>query len=149
MGNKKREKKLKEKRFCLNCGKELVEKTKATRFCCQECSTDYRKKEYIKDWFKNGKLKIIDGGRPRKTIREYILKEQNNRCAICGMGNTWNGKPLNFVLDHIDGNSSNSSRENLRLICHNCDSQTDTYKSKNKGNGRFYRRQRMLEHKSF
>ena len=41
-----------------------------------------------------------------------------------------------FVLDHIDGNADNNNRENLRLICPNCDSQLDTYKSKNKNSAR-------------
>lgn len=54
-----------------------------------------------------------------------------------------------FILDHIDGNPFNNRRLNLRLICPNCDSQLDTFKSKNKGGGRYYRRQRILEGKSF
>ena len=46
------------------------------------------------------------------------------------------------------GNSSNNMRDNLRLVCPNCDSQLDTYKSKNKGNGRINRRKRYLEEKN-
>jgi len=34
----------------------------------------------------------------------------------------WNGKELHFILDHIDGDASNNHKENLRLICPNCDS---------------------------
>ena len=52
------------------------------------------------------------------------------------MKDEWNGKQLIFVLDHIDGNADNNNRDNLRLICPNCDSQLDTFKSKNKKSAR-------------
>lgn len=48
----------------------------------------------------------------------------------------WNNLELVFILDHIDGNADNNERINLRLVCPNCDSQLDTYKSKNKGSAR-------------
>jgi 5-methylcytosine-specific restriction endonuclease McrA len=71
-----------------------------------------------------------------KNFKDFFLKEQNYECAICNIKNEWFGKELIFVLDHIDGNSSNNNRENLRMICPNCDSQTDTFKSKNKNSAR-------------
>lgn len=75
-----------------------------------------------------------------KAFREDILKEQGGVCAICGMKPVWNGKKLVFIIDHIDGHASNNKRENLRCICPNCDSQLDTYKSKNKCGERSYYR---------
>jgi hypothetical protein len=69
-------------------------------------------------------------------LKQHILKEQNNCCAICGMENVWNEKPIVFVLDHINGDASNNMRNNLRLVCPNCDSQLDTFKSKNKNSAR-------------
>lgn len=62
-----------------------------------------------------------------------ILLEQNGKCAICNTSE-WMGKPLKLHLDHINGNRNNQERINLRYICPNCHSQTDTYcrgKSKN------------------
>ena len=40
-------------------------------------------------------------------------------------------------------------RENLRLVCPNCDSQLPTYKSRNRGSGRHSRRQRYRDGQSY
>jgi len=36
-------------------------------------------------------------------------------------------------MDHIDGNTENNAKENLRLLCCNCHALTPTYKGKNIG----------------
>lgn len=65
--------------------------------------------------------------------RERILYEQNHRCSECNIVQSWNSKPLRFHLDHISGNRKDESRSNLRMLCPNCHSQTDTYGGKNGG----------------
>jgi hypothetical protein len=60
--------------------------------------------------------------------KEGILK---NKCAVCGI-TEWNKRSIVMELDHINGISSDHRLENLRMICPNCHSQTDTYCGKNK-----------------
>ena len=47
-------------------------------------------------------------------------------CTTCGI-NEWQGKPLTLHLDHINGINNDNRIENLRLLCPNCHSQTETY----------------------
>ena|SRR5262252_1444491 len=54
-----------------------------------------------------------------------------NKCYDCGGPPVWNNKPLVMQLDHIDGDRTNHQIENLRLLCPNCHSQTDTWCAKN------------------
>lgn len=48
-------------------------------------------------------------------------------CSLCGLGPEWRGMPLVLQVDHIDGDHLNNLVENLRFICPNCHSQTDTF----------------------
>lgn len=72
--------------------------------------------------FLNNPEKYCKGNYTPKNFKKEFMKEQNNKCAICECEPIWNGKPLVFVLDHIDGDASNNRRDNLRMICPNCDS---------------------------
>lgn len=47
-------------------------------------------------------------------------------CSKCQL-KEWLGEPLTVQLDHIDGNRNNCSLINLRWLCPNCHSQTETY----------------------
>ena len=52
------------------------------------------------------------------------------KCTICGNNGVWMDQPLTLQLDHIDGDSTNNELSNLRLLCPNCHTQTETYGSK-------------------
>ena len=69
------------------------------------------------------------GGLKRRLIKEKILEE---KCYICNINNIWNNKKLVLQLDHINGNNKDNRLENLRMLCPNCHSQTETFGGRNK-----------------
>lgn len=67
----------------------------------------------------------------RKHMKRYLLETKGHKCDICGI-TEWNEKPVPLVCDHINGDTTDSRKENFRLICCNCDAQLPTYKSRNR-----------------
>ncbi len=48
-------------------------------------------------------------------------------CDICGQSRIWNNNKLTLQVDHINGDSTNNNPNNLRFICPNCHTQTETF----------------------
>lgn len=134
-------KKLKTKKlirnYCDFCKKECK-----TKFCTRDCVAKSKYEALKINWL-NGELNV-----PNRRLRRYLTELFGYKCKICGVSE-WNGAKITLEVEHVDGNSENSNVENVCLICPNCHSQTSTYKSKNKGNGRHFRRQRYKEGKSY
>lgn len=67
------------------------------------------------------------------SLRKRIIKENiiEYKCAICGII-SWLDNPLSLNLDHINGDNTDNRIENLRFLCPNCHTQTETYGGKNK-----------------
>ena len=78
---------------------------------------------------------VFDGKSKMRTynIKNRLIAEgiKDAICESCGIGENWNGKDLVLELDHIDGNNTNNSLENLRILCPNCHSQTPTFRGRN------------------
>lgn len=65
----------------------------------------------------------------RKYIRCYKLIDE--KCIECNLSTIWNNKPITLEIDHIDGDSQNNLLSNLRWLCPNCHSQTNTFRGRN------------------
>lgn len=69
----------------------------------------------------------------RRTIKQILMSAPNfvHMCVLCN-NIMWGNKLIPLVLDHIDGDRYNNTRENLRFICPNCDHQLPTFAGKNR-----------------
>lgn len=121
--------------FCLNCKAKLNPKYKSRIYCSNSCQQKYRQEN---------NFKLLEAGEniTSHTCSVYHRKKQD-RCSCCKLSK-WNNKPISLELDHIDGDGTNNTLINTRLLCPNCHSQTDTYKGRNHKNplGKKYRQKR-------
>ncbi len=93
-------------------------------------STDHFKK---KNEISNEEIFIENSPYPRSDLRIRVLRDNLKEyvCVWCGLHDFYNGKKLTLQLDHINGIPDDNRLDNLRWLCPNCHSQTDTYMGKN------------------
>lgn len=66
-----------------------------------------------------------------KTMLAPLVKLRGRSCENCGL-QEWMGHPINLEVHHIDGDRSNNSLENLKILCPNCHSFTNNYRKRSK-----------------
>lgn len=120
--------------ICLYCGEKPVG-GRGVKFCSVECGTKHKSDKAYENYLNNPE-EYNRGNYTPKQFKNRFIQEQDNKCAICSCEPIHNNKHLVFVIDHIDGDASNNKRDNIRMVCPNCDSQLDTFKSKNKNSTR-------------
>jgi 5-methylcytosine-specific restriction endonuclease McrA len=76
---------------------------------------------------------LLVGRRARTHVKWRLIRAGllENRCSECGL-HEWRGKPLSIHIDHINGVRDDHRLENLRMLCPNCHSQTETYGGRNR-----------------
>lgn len=127
-------KRVRKKRFCSYCGNLLNYDNH--KYCSLDCQMALRRKN-IDLMIENGNYHT----KSHRVLREYLIRFRGQRCESCGLME-WLQKPISLEVEHMDGNSENNRLDNVKLLCPNCHSQTPTYKGKNRGNGRYWRKKR-------
>lgn len=81
--------------------------------------------------------RILATSRSRTTIKRRLLEAGilQNVCDACGLSE-WRGLPLAIQIDHRNGIRDDHRVENLRMLCPNCHSQTETFAARNRKNRR-------------
>lgn len=107
--------------MCLNCGKDFQWMPSQTsgKYCCHDCQITHSLKE-----------KIDSGNFSKSNAMTYFKRTKEYKCSECGI-TEYNGKSIRLQIDHIDGNNSDHRQKNLRYLCPNCHTQTETWGVKN------------------
>jgi hypothetical protein len=112
-----------EYRVCLYCSTQLI--TCQKKFCSHKCHRLYHIEFRIKNNYHV----------QQSSARKYYIYIRGHKCEECKL-EIWRGKPIYLSLHHINGDFEDHSPENVKLLCGNCHPLTDTFGSKNWGNGR-------------
>lgn len=115
---------------CIVC-KDTIKSTNL--YCNSSCMAREKYNNYITEWL-DGK----QSGHVGRTfqlsshIKRYLRETRGTACSECGWDKRHpiDGSVLTEV-DHIDGDASNCSPENLRILCPNCHSMTATFRARN------------------
>lgn len=115
------------KSLCLICGKSTSRPRNV--FCSRACSNKSRTGSVYDGTSVKSKAARLTRNRIRLT------KAYGYQCSTpgCPVGGIWLGKPIVLQVDHIDGDSQNDDIENLRFLCANCHTQTETFGGRNIG----------------
>lgn len=120
---------------CNSCGSQLDTKR---RFCaeCTESAKASALQEKIDTWIEgDGNVASYTSGELAKWARNHLYNLADHKCTVCGWGevNVYVGRVV-LTIDHVDGDWTNNSFTNLKVLCWNCHSLTPTFGALNIGN---------------
>jgi len=106
-------------------------------FCNEAWAKAVRRREIRPRPAARSIVDVLKSGSSRWCKKAKLLREGYlaDRCSRCGISE-WRGERLVIQIDHINGVRNDWRIENLRMLCPNCHSQTETYGGRNAGRGR-------------
>jgi transposase-like protein len=72
---------------------------------------------------------VQDSSYHRGHLKQRLYDEgvKERRCEMCGQGETWRGREMSLILDHINGVANDNRLDNLRIVCPNCAATLETH----------------------
>jgi hypothetical protein len=64
-----------------------------------------------------------------RCLKPHVVKTRGHQCESC-KNTQWMGLPIPLELHHVDGDRTNNTHENLKLLCLNCHSFTKNFRNK-------------------
>src|SRR3990167_6812956 len=108
--------------ICAGCGEiHYTKNWKKVKFCSNSCHKDFLWKTESIPRIENG-LSVN-----KNTLRKYLIEKHGPNCLLCGQIPFHNNKSLTMQIDHVDGDNENNLPNNIRLLCPNCHTQTETW----------------------
>lgn len=87
-----------------------------------ECShwkgSAWNKGERLKDWSKYSRA---------VNLKPHLIKLRGHVCERC-KNTDWLGEPIPLEIEHCDGDRTNNTENNLKLLCCNCHAKTPTWR---------------------
>lgn len=124
--------------ICLNCNRQFPPiRQSYGKYCSNKCQKVYEYQQWMAQVEKSGKFPSTRQATPRQ--RRYLSEKQCGQCAICKR-KTWLGHPIPLAFDHVNGDHTDWRLTNCRMICNNCDALQPTFKGRNRGKGRSWRK---------
>lgn len=94
------------------------------QFCSRLCASQGRSSKLLSEWLAGE----LDGSKHLYIIKNYLRKTRGDCCELCGWSKVHPETGIVPVqLDHVNGDWQDNTSTNLRLLCPNCHSLTETY----------------------
>lgn len=120
--------------YCRDCNVPI----RSNERYCTECRPSWRARALsvkIDAWTSGDRdIASYKTGALAEWARTHLLTLAEYKCTECGWDkpNPITGKPI-LTVDHVDGNWRNNSFDNLKVLCYNCHTLTETFGSLNVG----------------
>ncbi len=80
-------------------------------------------------WNKEQRLKDWSSYTKATSLRPHLIKERGHRCETCRRSK-WLHTEIPLEVHHVNGDKTDNSQDNLKLLCPNCHALTPNFRNR-------------------